>query len=185
MRNPFAKRLQRLHQRLDRVLAQQRHLDQDLIPSTFETGNSGVPASRRRKLDQQLARTINLASEMVNLKQRIDWLQSRHDLFEDGKINANGSPRRIKPPAKKRVLSEKQTLLRNAVEQIAIYGHAQLPGGYYVSAHWSEDMIAFRLRGLIKVINPDGSPTRHYTGAHGAAIEDKSVEVVKQLLEIK
>jgi hypothetical protein len=185
MYNPFAKRLQRLHQQLDRVLARQRHLDQNLIPSTFETGNSGIPASRRRKLDQQLARTINLASEMVNLKQRIDWLQSRHDLFEDGKINANGSPRRIKPPAKKRVISDSQALLHRSVEQIAIYGHAQLPGGYYVSAHWAWDEIAFELRGLIKVINPDGSPTRHYTNACGAAIEDKSIEVVKQLLEIK
>lgn len=98
MFNPFKVKLERAKLRLSRLEAQQKRQDANDMPGPFITGNSGIPASRRRRLDRQLERTIDAAVAIVEARQNMNILQAKHDAYERGEINAQG--RTIRPKIK-------------------------------------------------------------------------------------
>ena len=67
----YQKKLAQAEARLQRLEAKQRRLDAHAIPGPFVTGNSGIPARRRRKLDQQLDRTTDLAVQITRTRQDV------------------------------------------------------------------------------------------------------------------
>lgn len=98
MSNPFKLRLERAKMRLRTLEAQWKRHNDNAMPGPFETGNSGIPASRRRKLDRQLDRTIDLSVALVDARKKVAVLQAQHDAYERGEINAQG--RAIRPKIK-------------------------------------------------------------------------------------
>lgn len=59
--NPFSPRLEIARGELSLIEGKQKSLDENAMPGTFITGRSGVTEARRRKLDKQLDKTIDLA----------------------------------------------------------------------------------------------------------------------------
>mgnify|MGYP000930808472 FL=1 len=96
--NPFRPRLQRAQERLRKLEGQWARLEANAVPGPFVTGNSGIPAVRRRKLDSQLERTVDLSAALVKARAHVGWLQAQHDAYARGEINAQG--RAVRPKGK-------------------------------------------------------------------------------------
>jgi len=90
MSNPYAEKLMAAERRLERLEKKQEALRQSAIPSTYITGNSGIPASRRRKLDQQLDRTIDLAVAYEKQREKVAEIRGKFNAYNDGLIDEHG-----------------------------------------------------------------------------------------------
>lgn len=90
MSNPFQVKLEKAQAHLAKQERQYARFIRNAMPGTYVTGNSGVPAARRVKLDQQLDRTIDLSRDLVELRAKVAWLERSVELFDQGLINAQG-----------------------------------------------------------------------------------------------
>jgi hypothetical protein len=89
--NPFRRRLLTKQVKLATLRTLQQHRNRNDMPGTYVTGGSGVPVSRLRKIERQTERFIDTAVQIVNLQREVEWLQLSADLFDAGKIHANGT----------------------------------------------------------------------------------------------
>lgn len=159
--NPYREKLEKKRAQLARLERQQTAHNAGCIPGTLVTGGSGVPASRCRRLDRQLDRTINLAVRKRALTREVKYLELKSALYDEGKINAAG--RRITPKVEPKYrwsagAKERARIMRAAMLDLSIYGRHTLPTGHAVEVlvgGWDED----NLIGLIRVTSPEGEVT--------------------------
>ncbi len=90
--NSYRRKQEQAEKRLQKLLAAQARLDANAVPGTYITGASGVPASRLRKLDRQLERTIELAKSITYVRQQVVHYRARADELDAGLIHPNGRP---------------------------------------------------------------------------------------------
>jgi hypothetical protein len=90
MTNPFQARLEKAQARLAKLEAQYARFDANAMPGTYVTGNSGVSASRRAKLDRQIERTVDMSSALVAARAKVALLVRSVELYDQGAINAQG-----------------------------------------------------------------------------------------------
>lgn len=146
--NPYKIRLERARAALEKTLAAQARFEANLIPSTYMTGNSGVPASRRRKLDKQLDRTIDLAVKLNKQRARVEILQRQFDYYE------SHPPQPKKPKPKPKPRSARARLTKEAMLMLSIDGEFTLPSGDKMTRMGV--VIGDDIEGVTKVVFSDG-----------------------------
>lgn len=111
--NPFAAKLARYKQYLANVEAEQARHDKSDMPGSYVTGNSGIPASRRRKVDAQLEATVKRAGKIAYWRQQVAWVQAKHDAYARGECDAQGRTIRVKDKQ-----SDKLPVFENVADRI-------------------------------------------------------------------
>lgn len=96
--NPYADRLANAREQFERALQRSRTYSDNAMPGTYVTGNSGVSASRRRRLDRQMDKMIDLAKKVDWHRRNVARWQAKYEQWE--RITNNPAP--PKPEKKRR-----------------------------------------------------------------------------------
>lgn len=96
--NPYAQRLAKAQERYEQALRRSRAYSDNAMPGTYVTGNSGVSASRRRRLDRQMDKMIDLAKKSNWHRRNVARLQAQYNIWERNKDKPLPAPK----PEKKR-----------------------------------------------------------------------------------
>jgi len=189
--NPYEKRVQRAIDTCDRIEGRRDRLNASAIPGSYVTGNSGVKASYRRRVDRQLDRTIDLAVAWRKARDDRNLAERSFYLYAIGKIDAQGRSIRPAKPAKpaktpKRQQSAAQKeisrITRAAMMSLSIDGVAEVAGARIAFYHFWDEQIK-ELVGLV-VVTKDGTRTEHRCdSAQGVSMEDKARKVIRDLLK--
>lgn len=120
--NNFSSRLTVAIKHLEKLKGLRKSLDDNSIPGTFVTGNSGISPSRRRRLDRQLDKTIDLAVAINKAKAEVLSLTRKSELRSMGRIHANG--RKVTPKNPKRPYKFKSVTVavKKMIQDMSIYG---------------------------------------------------------------
>ena len=130
--NPFAARLLKAHDRASAIERKQEAFSRNSIPGTYITGNSGIPASRRRKLDKQLDRTIDLAVASVKAMEKAGVLAKKYVAYADGRCDAQGrSIRPHSPKQKKPKMTAREALFSGVYPGGIVYADRAVSQGDY------------------------------------------------------
>lgn len=183
--NPFSPRLEIARGELSLLEGKQRTLDQDAMPGTFITGRSGVTEARRRKLDKQLDKTIDLAVAYTKLDDDIRRLEQQEYLFDMGLINQQG--RSIAHKVEKKPLrprSERVKATRAAMMALSLDGEATLPTGQTLSV-WQRWMPEEKeLAGIIQVLHAGEIVTTHRAESiQGIHLEQMQLTLITEFLK--
>lgn len=180
--NPYTIKREQAEARVTRIEQQQDRLNGSAIPGTFITGNSGVSARRRRQLDRQLNRTIDLAVAAVRARERVRWLRWQEQHWQDLLDN----PPSPKPEKKRRPWSAKTKELKQAILMISIDGHFTLSTGHTIQAlvgGWDEERQTGL--GIIQVTTPEGEAQDYRAKSmQGVHLEEMEDRIIRELLQM-
>lgn len=186
--NPYEKRTERAIDTYDRIAGKQDRLRANAIPGSYVTGNSGVKASYRRRVDRQLDRTIDLAVAWKKALGDRNLAERSFYLYAIGKIDAQGRSIRPAKPAKtpKRQQSAAQKEINRATRvamlSLSIDGVAEVAGARIAFHNFWDEKIK-ELVGLV-VVTRGGERTEYRCdSAQGSSMHDKAREVIRDLVK--
>ena len=189
MPNPYATKLKKAEQRLANLEKRQRHYDAIAIPGTFVTGRSGVSASYKKRLDRQVEMTITLAGQLIEQRRKVDVLRQSVQMYDDGKINAQG--RSVSPTRQvvRRIDQSLERLLKAEMRQT--YFHMEIDGHAVFRGHKLEVLIdpvwedkKADPKGIIRQHLPDGTVLDHVAKSiQGVHLEETAYAVMRQIEE--
>ena len=185
--NPFARRLALAQARLEKLEKQQATHDASAVPGTYVTGGSGVSAAYKKRLNQQLDKTIDLAVAIVAQRRKVAELAQSVQMYDQGKINAQG---RSISPTRQVVRSVDQALKRLLVAEMRqTYLHMEIDGFATFRGHTLEVLIdpvwgdkKADPKGIIRQTTPDGSVVDHIAQSiQGFHLEATAYTVMRQI----
>lgn len=153
--NPYAHRLHKAQQWLANAERRWQAFNDNAMPGTYVTGNSGVPASRRHRLDRQIERTVDLAKKLQWHKRNVARWQAKYDEWQHVKDNPTPpiSEKKRRPPTAK----QRQRRKVNAVWcDLSSFGRADLNGfTLRLLVGWCEEIDDSL--GVVEIQWPDGA----------------------------
>ena len=187
MTNPYAAKLKKAEQRLDALEKRQRHYDAIVIPGTLVTGRSGISASYKKQLDRQVEKTIDLACALVEQRRKVAALRQSVQMYDEGKINAQGRSVRPTRQVVRRIDKSLKQLLE--AEMRLTYLHMEIDGFATFRGHklkvWIDPVWEDKKanpKGIIRQTTPDGTVLDHVAKSiQGVHLEATAYAVMRQI----